>query len=548
MPTLFRPRFGVVQRSQGQTATGRSDYQRCRGEYAAKASEHAGGWMMLPEGAPEWACDPDRLWRQCEAVERRGDAQVARTIELTIPRAVPAHLHRQFVEWCLAPLVTLGMAAQVDLHHERTADGMGWNDHAHAMLTMRRFDGDKFSKTKERAWNTAFTTNDSRDMREQFAARMNEFFAASGIEARVDARSYEARGLPVPPAPEVPKKLWKQWERKRAKDPAAPPPRQIAEYQCWMQERAVAIQTAIRVQKEYDHERAADHSGNQAGHQRNPGVTGAGRRAIPLDATPGLDGRNGRRTGGTADGGGRLVSADRRRAARTKAAAAQLSRALTPEILAALKAQVSAIRIEGRAALMEQEARELTARAVRQTDPDRILAQMVPASVSQARSKAWMASERAKDAVQRHERGKPTGIMSRFNGEATRWQQEHDRLTIAMGVAQIAYGQAVEHEEAMKRQHARQAMALAAENKSLNTADRAEAAELRQVAQALRAYHVPTLDAAARRQPPTRRRAGGGGGGGGSSTMAHAAAQPDSYKSRTDANGVGDISWMTRFR
>src|SRR5690606_11596652 len=155
-----------------------------------KSAEHAGHAMLLPSGAPDWAADPGELWRRAEAVERRADAQTARLLEFSIPRSVPADRRMEFARAILEPFVADGMACQLDLHvpPAPATDG-GEQPHAHALLTMRRFDGDQLSRKKERVWNDAFTADKGRQMRSQIADRMNQWMAANGLVERVDHRS-----------------------------------------------------------------------------------------------------------------------------------------------------------------------------------------------------------------------------------------------------------------------------------------------------------------------------------------------------------------------
>src|SRR3546814_19184261 len=44
--------------------------------------------IMLPEGAPERLNDRATLWNEVEAGEKRKDAQLAREVEFSIPRAL----------------------------------------------------------------------------------------------------------------------------------------------------------------------------------------------------------------------------------------------------------------------------------------------------------------------------------------------------------------------------------------------------------------------------------------------------------------------------
>jgi hypothetical protein len=218
---LFHCKFGVIQRAAGRNAVKAAAYHMCtrlsdgrkRYNFLRKSNEHAGHALLLPEGAPEWARDPAELWRRAERAERRGDAQTARWIVLSIPRSVPSIHYLDFARSIFGPLVNDGMAVQLDIHHppHGASDG-GEQPHVNVLMTMRKFDGDQFAKTKTRTWNDQFTEDDGKKMRSIIAQRMNDWMAAHGLSDRVDHRSNVERGLPPPREPDVPR--W-QFEKRR---------------------------------------------------------------------------------------------------------------------------------------------------------------------------------------------------------------------------------------------------------------------------------------------------------------------------------------------
>ncbi|NYZ15025.1 MobA/MobL family protein [Azospirillum sp. RWY-5-1] len=226
---LYHVQFGIVARSAGHSAVKRSAYQACARredgggrvyDWRRKRGEWVGGFMLLPDGAPDWATDPARLWREAEAVERRCDAQLARTIEFSIPRTVPSHLREAFARAVLEPLRARGMAMQVDLHCPPASDGEE-QPHAHALLTLRAFEGDGFSE-KKRQWNAAFTENAGRAMRGLLADQMNAFFEGHGIVSTVDHRRAAAEPEHAPPERNVPRAAWAAWKVDPTSSAAAP--------------------------------------------------------------------------------------------------------------------------------------------------------------------------------------------------------------------------------------------------------------------------------------------------------------------------------------
>jgi hypothetical protein len=168
--------------------------------------------IMAPEGAPAWAFDRARLWNAVEAAEKRKDSQLAREIEVALPRELTrdagVELVRSFVrEKC----VDHGMVADFSIHEPEAGDGLN-QPHAHIMLTMRRIDGDGFGK-KATEWNPEFGKKDGKayvadtsplvNLREAWAEHVNLALErdelARGIEPgtweRVDHRSLEEQGI-----------------------------------------------------------------------------------------------------------------------------------------------------------------------------------------------------------------------------------------------------------------------------------------------------------------------------------------------------------------
>lgn len=177
--------------------------------------------------------DRQTLWNIVERAEKRVDAQLAREIEVTLPRELsrPAQiaLVRDFVR---ERFVEQGMVADIGIHCPDAADG-GEQPHAHVMLTLRRLDGSTptgFAANKERDWNerediarqvgearkrfnntgapedkealdAAEALRNVNVWRKAWADHANAALAGSGSEARIDHRTLEAQGifrLPLP--------------------------------------------------------------------------------------------------------------------------------------------------------------------------------------------------------------------------------------------------------------------------------------------------------------------------------------------------------------
>ena len=137
----------VIGRSQGRSAVAAAAYRSAEclhdeqhdliHDYTKKSGvKHRE--IMLPSGAPERWLDRGTLWNEVQAGEKRCDAQLARDIEISLPRelgqAEAIRLVRDFVR---EQFVDRGMVADLNVHWTSASDG-GLQPHAHVMLTMRQ--------------------------------------------------------------------------------------------------------------------------------------------------------------------------------------------------------------------------------------------------------------------------------------------------------------------------------------------------------------------------------------------------------------------------
>ncbi|MCG7352160.1 Ti-type conjugative transfer relaxase TraA [Roseomonas mucosa] len=203
----------VIGRGQGRSVVAAAAYRsgtRLRDERLGQGFDYTGkagvvhSEILLPEDAPRhWSAPSGEaqrvaraaLWNAVEAAERRKDSQLARDIELALPRelsrAEAIRLARDFVA---EQFVARGMVADLNVHWGQAADGSA-QPHAHVLLTMRRIAGEGFGR-KEVAWNDRALL---RGWRERWAELANERLAEAGHDRRIDHRSLAAQGLELAP-------------------------------------------------------------------------------------------------------------------------------------------------------------------------------------------------------------------------------------------------------------------------------------------------------------------------------------------------------------
>jgi ATP-dependent exoDNAse (exonuclease V) alpha subunit len=191
--------------------------------------------ILAPEGAPAWVFDRQTLWNMVERSEKRKDAQLAREVEITLPRELSHDQQTQLVKAFVRDhFVSKGMVADIAIHEPTGSDGLR-QPHGHILLTMRRLDAGSetgFSRTKERDWNergdTALAVAEARKLfndtslpehkaalevaeaqrnvnqwRQAWSKDANRALEQAGSAARIDHRTLEAQGIKRPAQPNL---------------------------------------------------------------------------------------------------------------------------------------------------------------------------------------------------------------------------------------------------------------------------------------------------------------------------------------------------------
>lgn len=166
-------------------------------DYTRKRVEHAE--ILAPAGAPAWVYDRERLWNAVEQAEKRKDAQLAREVEVALPRELGPEarlaLARDFVR---AEFVSRGMITDLAIHDTKARDGER-QPHAHILLTLRSLEDGGFGK-KAREWNDVKFLE---TWREKWAQTVNQALERAGDAARVDHRTLAAQGIDREPEPKL---------------------------------------------------------------------------------------------------------------------------------------------------------------------------------------------------------------------------------------------------------------------------------------------------------------------------------------------------------
>ncbi len=226
------PHFSVsiVARGSGRSAVLSAAYRHCAKmefEREARTIDYSSKQGLLheefviPEDAPEWlqAMIADRsvsgaseaFWNKVEAFEKRSDAQLAKDVTIALPIELTADqniaLVRDFVE---RHITAKGMVADWVFH-----DAPG-NPHIHLMTTLRPLTEDGFGAKKVAVLGAdgnpvrndagkivydlwAGGADDFNAFRDGWFAIQNQHLALSGLDIRIDGRSFEKQGIELTP-------------------------------------------------------------------------------------------------------------------------------------------------------------------------------------------------------------------------------------------------------------------------------------------------------------------------------------------------------------
>lgn len=192
----------IVKRSLGYSAVAASAYANGIDFYNERAGKlEAYGQkrgifhseILAPESAPDWIFNRHELWNRVERFEKRGDAQVARTMVLALPHELPDEDKIAIVnEFARDMFVSQGFVVDAGFHRaDRRGDQR--NDHAHLVISLRPVEGDDFAKKKPRDFMDKEEKLEF--WRERWASYQNKALKEAGFDTTVDHRTLEAQGI-----------------------------------------------------------------------------------------------------------------------------------------------------------------------------------------------------------------------------------------------------------------------------------------------------------------------------------------------------------------
>lgn len=222
---IFHLSVKVISRGKGKSAIGAAAYrsgEKIENAYDGVVHDYTRKrgiihtQILLPPQAPAEYYNRSILWNAVEKVEKAKNSQLARDIEISLPRELPFSRQKQLVIGFVSQaFVNEGMCADICFH-----DKLDGNPHAHIMLTMRPINedgswgqkqkkvyvldesGNKIYDKKKRQykcktvpttdWNEPYKCE---QWRSAWAEYVNNYLRIDGIKERVDHRSYQRQGI-----------------------------------------------------------------------------------------------------------------------------------------------------------------------------------------------------------------------------------------------------------------------------------------------------------------------------------------------------------------
>ena len=227
---IYHLSIKIISRGKGKSAVAAAAYrsgEKITNEYDGVIHDYTkkGGIthteILLPDHAPKEYKDcqsgslRSTLWNAVEKVENAKNSQLAREIELALPKELTQEQNISLVhDYVNKHFVSVGMCADICIHDKN--DG---NPHAHIMLTMRPLEQDgnwgakskkeyildengekivlKSGEFKSRKISTTDWNEQTKaeEWRSAWATSVNSALEQNNHAVRIDHRSYERRGI-----------------------------------------------------------------------------------------------------------------------------------------------------------------------------------------------------------------------------------------------------------------------------------------------------------------------------------------------------------------
>ena len=223
---IFHMNFKNISAGGGRSAVASASYRS--GEVLYREADEKNyeyprvvkpeSFILLPENAPEWASDRERLWNEVEAQENKANSRYAKEFNIALPVELSDEEQRELLtNYVQETFVDSGMVADVAIHRDHPE-----NPHAHVMLTNRPFnvDGTWGQKAKteyildengnktrteqgnirqSKVWLVDWDKPGKVDeWRGQWAQAVNQYFELKKMPDRISEKTLKEQGIELP--------------------------------------------------------------------------------------------------------------------------------------------------------------------------------------------------------------------------------------------------------------------------------------------------------------------------------------------------------------
>jgi len=198
----------IISRSKGQSAVACAAYRsgdKLYDERYEKLQDYTQKQdvihteIMMPDHAPVWMKDREKLWNHIERIEARKDSRLAREFEIALPRELTKEQNLALIkEFVYEKFTSKGLVVDVAIHDGVASDGQK-QPHVHLMLIERTLEGEGFGK-KYREFNKEEMLY---VLRKDFCDHENKHLALNGHDIRVDHRSLKEQGIDLIPQKKI---------------------------------------------------------------------------------------------------------------------------------------------------------------------------------------------------------------------------------------------------------------------------------------------------------------------------------------------------------
>lgn len=205
--SMYHLSLKTISRGDGRNAVASASYrsgEKLTHELTGKEFDYSrkqnidGGFILAPEGSPEWATNRSELWNRVEKKEvtkkdglMKMKARLAYEVELSLQTELTPEQNMEMTKQFLQEnFVDKGFVVDVNFHNLTENE----NPHAHCMITTREITADGFGKKIDR---DTFQKREflEKTIRPNWEEAINTTFEKNNVPERVSCKSFVKQGI-----------------------------------------------------------------------------------------------------------------------------------------------------------------------------------------------------------------------------------------------------------------------------------------------------------------------------------------------------------------